>query len=182
MTALNTDNTVILIIDIQEKLLKAVFNQDALAKNAEIVAKASNILNLSVFVTEQYPQGLGETIPTIKEYLPKQTKFYEKTAFNALANEDLRKALKASNVKNIIILGIETHICVYQTVSSLIEEGYNVIVLNNCCGSRDIFEYNTALNFMQNIGASIKSTEMILFELLKTAKHPDFKSIQALIK
>lgn len=182
MTFLNTNDTAILIIDIQEKLLNAVFNKEIIAKNAEIIAKTSNILNIPVFITEQYPQGLGCTITSIKANLSDNTKFYEKTAFNALIDENLKNDLNETKIKNIIVLGIETHICVYQTVDALIDTGLNVTVINNACGSRSSFEYETALNLMQKNGATIKSTEMIIFELLKTAKHPDFKAIQALIK
>ena len=79
-------------------------------------------------------------------------------------------------------MGIETHICVYQTVSDLLKMGFNVTVIADACGSRSEYEYNQCLNVMKSEGANIKTTEMILFELLKSAKHPNFKDIQNLIK
>ena len=182
MSILEIKNTAILVIDIQEKLLNAVFNKDILLKNSEIIAKVSNILEIPVFITEQYPQGLGNTVNLIKENLGNKCKYYEKIEFNALNNENLFNDLKDANIKNIIITGIETHICVHQTVDALIEAGFNVTLLKDCCGSRKDTEYNTALDVMLNNGAKIKTTEMVLFELLKTAKHPNFKAIQALIK
>ena len=182
MSILEIKNTAILIIDIQEKLLNAVFNKNILEKNSEIIAKAANILEIPVFITEQYPQGLGNTVNIIKENLGDCCNYYEKIEFNALNNENLSNDLKKSNIKNIVIAGIETHICVHQTVDALIEEGFNVTVLKDCCGSRKESEYFAALDVMLNNGAKIKTTEMVLFELLKTAKHPNFKAIQALIK
>ena len=177
-----TANTAILIIDIQEKLLNAIFNKELVSKKSEILAKSAQILELPVIITEQYPQGLGQTFETIKASLPKNTVYYEKTAFNALTDENLCKNLQDLQIKNIVVLGIETHICVYQTVMSLLEKGYNVTVLKDCCGSRCENEYQSALEVMLNNGAQIKTTEMVLFELLKTAKHPKFKEIQTLIK
>ncbi len=182
MTILNTDDTAILIIDIQEKLLNAIFNKDIVAKKSEILVKAANILSIPTFVTEQYPQGLGSTVDSIKFNLSVDTKFYEKTTFNALTDDTLKNDIKNTNAKNIFIAGIETHICVHQTVNALINTGYRVTVLKDCCGSRSEFEYNSALETMKDYGAKIKTTEMVLFELLKTAKHPNFKEIQALVK
>lgn len=182
MTNINTENTAILIIDIQEKLLNAAFNKEIVSKNAGIITQAAKILNITTFITEQYPKGLGETIEIIKENKTEKTFFYEKTAFNALYNQDLCNKLKNLKIKNIIIAGIETHICVYQTIIALLQDGYSVTVIKDCCGSRKENEYISALDILSKNGAQIKTTEMFLFELLKTSKHPNFKEIQALIK
>ena len=182
MSILNTENTALIIVDIQQKLLNAVFNKETVEKNSKILAKAFNILEVPVFVTEQYPQGLGPTIEEVKTNLSSRTVFYEKVAFNALCNDNLYNDLLKNDIKNIIICGIETHICVHQTVEALIQKGFNVTVIKDCCGSRNEQEYLSALNVMTHSGAYIKTTEMVLFEILKTAKHPSFKEIQALIK
>lgn len=175
---LNQDNSLLLIIDIQEKLLNAVFNKEELEKKARILKNASSVLNLPVFITEQYPQGLGATISGLSE----SALVYEKVSFNALENSDLSEAIKKTDKKQVIVLGIETHICVHQTVSALLLDGYEVTVATDACGSRTDKEYLSALSCMKTNGASLKTTEMILFELLKSAKHPNFKEIQALIK
>ena len=109
-------------------------------------------------------------------------KVYTKTAFNALSDEELLNELKSYKKKQIIIFGIETHICVHQTVAALINYGFNVTVISDACGSRSEYEYQLGLKNMNQNGAKIKTTEMILFELIKGAKHPNFKEIQALIK
>ena len=175
---LNQDNCLLLIIDIQEKLINAVFNKEVVAKNAEIVSKTAKILNIPAVVTEQYPKGLGNTVLE----LPENSKVFEKTSFNAFAEDSIKTAIVSSGKKQIIVMGIETHICVHQTVAALIEKGYDVTVVSDACGSRAEKEYLSGLDVMKNNGTKIKTTEMVLFELLKTAKHPNFKEIQALIK
>lgn len=181
MTILNTENSLLLIIDIQEKLLNAVFNADVLEKQSEIIAKAASILKIPAFITEQYPKGLGSTISAIKNNLPEA--FYrEKNAFNALSDIDFLTALNNTGHKQVILLGIETHICVHQTAAALIDNGFEVHLVKNACGSRSPEEYNNAIKYMNDYGVHIKTTEMVLFELLKGAKHPNFKEIQALIK
>lgn len=175
---LNQEGSLLFIIDVQEKLLNAIFNKDLVLKNAKILAKAANILSLPIVVTEQYPQGLGESIEGLKE----NATVFEKVAFNALNDESLLDELKMYGKNQIIILGIETHICVYQTAVALLNNGFNVTVASDACGSRSEYEYNVALANLKDYGAKIKTTEMVLFELLKTAKHPNFKEIQALIK
>lgn len=178
---LDDKNVAILIIDIQEKLLIASFNKEQILKNSVILAKTANILGLPVFITEQYPKGLGETVSEIK-ISNQNGVYYEKVDFNALADENLLEKLKQLQKKQIILFGIETHICVHQTAQALIENGFDVIIARDACGSRKEEEYLLALEQMKSYGANIKSTEMILFELIKTSKHPNFKEIQYLIK
>ncbi len=175
---LNQDDSLVLIIDIQEKLLNAVFNKNILEHQAKILTQAATSLNIPIIITEQYPQGLGESIEGIKG----NGKVYVKTSFNALADKALLNEIKNLQKRQIIVLGIETHICVHQTVNALVNEGFNVTVIQNACGSRSETEHQLGLENIKQKGALVKTTEMVLFELLKTAKHPNFKEIQALIK
>lgn len=179
---LNTEESLVLIIDVQEKLLNAVFNKESLKKNADIIAKASKILSIPVIVTEQYPKGLGYTTESLKEGLGEGANFFEKTAFSALENLDIKQAVKSLGKKQIIVFGIETHICVNQTVEALTKEGFDVYVIKDACGSRDEAEYLAGLERMKDNGAFIVTTEIALFEWLKSSKHPNFKEVQALIK
>ncbi|MCQ2754151.1 MAG: isochorismatase family protein [bacterium] len=176
------DKNILLMIDIQEKLVNAVFNNECLTKKAEILSKASKILNIPVVITEQYPKGLGKTISEISNNIDLNSKIFEKSCFNALNEQDLYEYFKSLNTKNIILCGIETHICVYQTAKALIECGYSVTIVKDACGSRKEDEFLSALDNLRDIGCEIKTTEMVLFELLQSAKHPYFKEIQALIK
>lgn len=179
---LNAEDCTLLIIDIQEKLLNAVFNKDELSKKAEIITKSSKILNIPMFVTEQYPAGLGETASQLKHLFDNSTRIFEKTDFNAFNDNKIYEEFSKIKHKHVLICGIETHICVFQTAEFLISEGYAVTIIADACGSRNENEYRCGLKNLENLGAEIKTTEMIVFELLKTAKHPDFKEIQSYIK
>ena len=182
MSILNDNDSLLMIIDVQEKLLNAVYNKEILEQKAAIMAKAANILNIPVMVTEQYPSGLGSTVPSIRENLSDLSKTFEKSAFSALDEEDIFDSFKASGRHQIMVFGIETHICVNQTVNTLIELGYDVSVIKDACGSRNIDEHIAGIDRMREDGAHILTAEIALFELLKTSRHEKFKQIQNLIK
>ena len=179
---LNAEDSVLLIIDIQEKLLRAVFNKEELEKKSGIITKTAAILNIPIFVTEQYPTGLGETVTALKNIFAENTKICEKTDFNAFINKDILKNFSNLNRKQVLICGIETHICVFQTAEFLINSEYDVTIICDACGSRSSKEYDLGLRSLEHAGAKIKTTEMVIFELLKSSKHPNFKDVQALIK
>lgn len=176
---ITAQNSAFLFIDVQEKLV-GMLRKDKAAKKSEILAKTAKILNIKTILTEQYPQGLGATIPTVKYNLPDSAKFFEKTSFNALLTDGIKEAI--GDVKNVFIFGIETHICVYQTSLALLENGYNVFVVKDACASRETDEFKAGINLMEKEGAKILTTEMVIFELLKSSKHPNFKEVQFLIK
>ena len=176
---ITAQNSAFLFIDVQEKLV-GMLRKDKVAKKSEILAKTAKILNIKTILTEQYPQGLGATIPTVKYNLPDSAKFFEKTSFNALLTDGVKEAI--GDVKNVFIFGIETHICVYQTSLALLENGYNVFVVKDACASRETDEFKAGINLMEKEGAKILTTEMVIFELLKSSKHPNFKEVQFLIK
>ena len=182
MVQLNAEESLVLIIDIQERLLNAIFNKEIVAKKSAIIAKAADILGIPVIVTEQYPKGLGSTVVDIKNNLNEGSLFFEKTAFSKLNDEEIYNKIKASQKRQIVIFGIETHICVNQTITALIKEGYDVSVIKDACGSRTEAEYHAGLDRMKENGAHILTTEIALFEWLKGAKHPKFKEVQSLIK
>lgn len=173
---LNINDTTVICIDIQEKLVNMLANSNEIALNCERIMKTANILHVDTVITEQYPKGLGSTIEPIKSITCFKT--IEKTTFSALQTPEFNFELK----KNIVIFGIETHICVYQTVLDLIQKGHSVYVVADCCASRSKFNYKKALNLMEKFGANITTLEIVLFEFLKSSKHPCFKEVQALIK
>lgn len=172
---LNTTDTTIVAIDIQDKLVNMLSNKEIIKSNSIKLLKTADILNIDTILTEQYPKGLGNTIDEIKSV--KDFKTIEKTdfsAYNTIKQEKLKK--------NIIIFGIETHICVLQTVLDLLKKRYNVFVAADCSSSRNKESHDLALEIMKQKGAIILNLEIILFEFLKSSKHPNFKEIQALIK
>lgn len=177
MTKLNIEDSVVLIIDVQEKLLNAVFNKESCYKNAVIMSKTAQILDIPVVITEQYPKGLGSTVSEIAG-VNKEVNIFEKTSFSAF--EEIKGALNGR--KQVVIFGIETHICVSQTAEELVRNGYEVYVVKDACGSRVETEHLAGLDRMRDNGAHILTTEIALFEWLGTSKHPKFKDVQTLIK
>ena len=178
---LNAENCLFLIIDIQEKLVKACKDSEIIGKKASALANTVRILSIPTLVTEQYPQGLGSTIDCVKESLG-DVAYIEKTSFSALREDGFVEKLASYGKKQIILCGIEAHICVYQTCLELIEKGYEVYVVKDASSSRQEYEYLTGLELMKDAGAHLTCVEVVLFELLGGAKHPSFKEVQQLIK
>lgn len=176
----DTNDTTVICIDIQEKLVNMLKNGDLTASNSVKLMKTAQILNINTIITEQYPKGLGTTIEAISKI--KDFNVVEKTTFSALKTEAFKEEFQKLSNKNILIFGIETHICVLQSVMDLIEAGYNVFCVSDCCASREENNHKTALELMKQYGARVITLEIALFELLKSSKHPNFKEIQQLIK
>lgn len=181
MNTLSKDDSLLLIIDIQERLVAAL-DKDIVVTKAMKVAGAAKLLGIPTVVTEQYPRGLGNTVQQLKEVLPENTEYVEKTSFNALLEEGMADKIASYGKKQIVIFGIETHICVHQTAAALIEAGYEVYVIKDACASRNKYEFKQGIDIMQQNGAKISCVEIALFEWLKGAKNPKFKEVQALIK
>lgn len=181
MNVLNPQDSLVLIIDIQEKLVRAL-DKDIVVKRASNLVKSAKILDIPVIVTEQYPKGLGATVEALSSNLPENAQIVEKTAFNALLEDGLLEKLKSFGKKQIVICGIETHICVHQTAAALLREGFEVYVAKDACASRNKYEFKQGIEIMEANGAKISCVEIILFEWLQTAKNPNFKEVQALIK
>ncbi|MBO5384835.1 hydrolase [bacterium] len=182
---LNIEQSALVIIDIQDKLVMASKYGTEVADNASKLAKAANILNIPTIVTEQYPQGLGGTVLEVQNALAQNSSKFEKTSFSALLEENFANKiaeLKQNGIKQIALCGIETHICVLQTAYDLISQGFEVYIVKDACASRNKKEYKTGLELLKQYGAKTTCVEIALFEWLKTAKHPNFKEIQALIK
>lgn len=176
---LDREDTLLLMIDIQERLAPAIHNGDRIVEKNRILLTAMKELKMDVIHTEQYPKGLGGTLPQLAALI--EGKPHEKVMFSAY-NEDVRDDLFSRGKKNILITGMETHVCVFQTVRDLLENHYNVFVLMDGVGSRTHENYSNALELMQEMGAVITNVETVLFDLIKTAGTPDFKMISKLVK
>ena len=175
-----TYDTTIICIDTQEKLVNMLTYGDKIASNSAKLMKTASILDIDTIITEQYPKGLGSTIDDIKSI--KNFKTIEKTTFSALQTEEFYEEFKKLKNRNVLIFGIETHICVLQSVIDLLKIGCNVFVVEDCSASRDENNHKTALELMKQYGAKIITLEIALFNFLKSSKHPNFKEIQQLIK
>ncbi len=174
---LEANNSLVLMIDVQERLVGAL-EKNVIVEKSQKIIDGANILGIPVLATEQYPKGLGHTVVTLAD----NTEVVEKTYFNALLEDGMLDKIKSYGKKQIILFGIETHICVYQTACALIEAGFEVFIIKDACASRNKYEFKQGIEAMRDNGAKISCVEMTLFEWLKGAKNPKFKEVQALIK
>ena len=174
-----TQVNALLIIDIQEKIIRPILNKDSIIKNIKKLINAYQILEENIFVSEQNPLKLGVTIP---EILPR-AKFrkFEKMEFSLAKLEDFLKELKFKKINNLIVCGIETHICIQQTVLDCLQKGFEVILISDSMGSRNRADHEIALQRMTQSGAILTTTESIIFELCKTADRKEFKKIRNII-
>lgn len=174
-------DTLFCLVDVQEKLFPHIGNKDELLRTLPILVKGLKTLEVPMIINEQYKKGIGDTIPELKE-LVSEYEAYEKTTFSSCQTENILEVFKKSNKKNIIVAGIETHVCVLQTCIDLLENGFNVILVTNCCGSRTKLDHKIAIKRLIQAGVVPTTYESILFELTLDAKNPNFKAISALIK
>ena len=178
---IKSENTCLLFIDIQERFKPVISGMDDVVKNTLILAKAARILEIPFIVTQQYPAGLGQTLPEILDIL-KPEDVIEKTAFSCYNEPCFVRRLNELNRRDVIICGIETHVCILQTVFDLLSNNYRVFVLADATSSRHIEDKELALSAIRDAGAVVISTESILFMLLADSKHPHFREGQALVK
>ncbi len=153
-----------------------------MAENSIRLLEAAKILGVPVLLTEQYPKGLGSTLPEILEHLPPQAGLFEKTGFSCCAAEGLNQSLALSSRRQVILTGQETHVCILQSAFELLQDGYEVYVVEDASCSRRVEHKSYALQRMQQHGITITCHESVLFEWLKDAKHADFKAVSAFLR
>ncbi len=171
----------LLIVDVQERFREHIENFELMTKNIVILIKVANRLGLPVILSEQYPEGLG---PTIKEFLLvlENHKTFAKTAFSCCQAESFVKHLEELRRPQILATGIESHVCMNQTVHDLLARGYQTHIIADAISSRKNVNKKIGIKKMLDSGAIISSTEMATFELLETSSANDFKYIQSLFK
>ena len=178
---LTQDATALAIIDVQEKLVAAMPERMTLVANLRTVVRGARILDLPVLWVEQYPQGLGSTISEVAELLP-GFEPRPKNCFSACGLQEFVEALEATGRRQVLLVGLESHVCVYQTAIHLLESGYHVEVVGDAVCSRTQENKQAGLRRMERAGAEITSVEMALFELLGRADRPQFKEISSLVR
>ena len=173
---------VVLVIDIQERLAPAIAPEDRerLLRGARLLVEAAKLFEVPVVTSEQYPRGLGPTIPELAELLPAAP--IAKTEFSALGNSGVAAALEASGRKLAIVIGMEAHVCVLQSVLALLEGGYAVHVCHDGVGSRSVDDKRAALDLMRGAGAAVTSVESVAFQWCRDAADPRFKALSKLVK
>jgi nicotinamidase-related amidase len=181
---LDRNAALLLVVDVQEKMMPVMDNRVTLERNVERLIRAVDVLEMPVLVTEQYSRGLGQTDATIRRAL-EETGGYspiEKSCFSACGCIPFMEQLKKSNRKQILVAGVETHVCVYQTVVDLLADDYDVYVVGDAVSSRSPVNREIALTRMTSEGAKLTSTEMALFEMLINSGTQEFRDISRLVK
>lgn len=178
---LDIGNCCLAVVDVQGKLAQLMHGKDALFKNIQILIQAAQILEMPILWCQQVPDALGPTVPEIAQLLT-DIEPINKSAFSCCGADQFSAILNKSQRNQILLCGIEAHICVYQTAVDLLTRGFNVNVVADAISSRTLDDKQIALTRLAAEGASITSVEMALFELLRTAEHPKFRQIARLIK
>lgn len=178
---MNLEQTAVVLIDVQGKLATIMNDSEHTVNNIEKLINGAKVLDLPVLWLEQYPKGLGPTVPSIAEQLSNQNPI-EKVTFSAWKTDEFKNALIALNRKNILICGIEAHICVYQTAKDLKNAGFNVEVVTDAIDSRSEANKNIAIQRLTQENISLTSVEMALFELVEVASGDRFKQISKIVK
>lgn len=176
---MSPEDTALLVVDVQEKLMPLIAGGETIVWNIRRLIDAAGLLSLPVFASEQYPQGLGGTVSPLKELL---SDIPEKTAFSCGGCSELMTSLADSGRSKVLVVGIESHVCIQQTVFDLLAEGYGVYVGADAVSARGESDHHIALRRMESAGASITTTESAIFEWCVDAKHPQFKAISQLIQ
>jgi nicotinamidase-related amidase len=174
-------NAALVVVDLQERLLPAIFEKDRVVQNAVRLIKGAAILGVPVLATEQYRKGLGATAAEVAAAIPGFAPM-EKVAFSACGAGGFTAALKAARASDAILCGIEAHVCVTQTCLDLLDEGLRVFLAADAVSSRTAENYRLGVERMRAAGAVIASTEMVLFELLEKAGTAEFRRILDLVK
>jgi len=179
---LDKDKTALVVIDIQEAFRDAIPDFATVSTQASTAVRGFQALGLPYFVTEQYPKGLGRTAEEILFVLPDDFEVYEKTAFSSCGAAGFADKLTSLGIEQVVLCGLETHICVNQTAHDLLDRGFQVHLLLDAVCSRFRVNKRAGLRKMVSSGVVESSVEMALFELMRDAKHEQFKEIQSLIK
>lgn len=179
---LDSSKTALLVVDVQEAFRPVIDDFPGFASRIAVAVRGFQILERPVFVTEQYPKGLGRTAKEICEVLPAEFNYFEKTTFSSCGAATLEDELRSAGVSQVVVCGLETHICVNQTTHDLIHRGFSVHLLTDCVVSRTKPNKRAGLKKMVASGAIPSSVEMALFEMMRDATHDKFKEIQRLVK
>lgn len=180
-TLLRANDTVLVVIDVQEKLLPVMHDPDRVSRACGILLQGVQHVGVPVIVTEQYPKGLGHTVADVSAHFGDAT-VLEKVSFSCAGNESFLDFLEERNRDQVLLAGIETHVCVLQTALDLIDEGMQVHVAADACSSRNPEHHKMALDRMRSAGAIITNTESALFEMCAIAQGDAFKAISRLVR
>jgi nicotinamidase-related amidase len=180
---LEADRCALIVVDIQEKLLPPIFQKEQLVRNSKLLIRAAGVLKIPALVTTQYAKGLGGTVPEIASLLP-ETEAIDKDLFSCFGSDAFCNLLKRlpGNRNTLLLCGMESHICVAQTALAALREGYLVHVASDAVSSRTEWNWKIGLERMRAAGAVISSTEMMIYELMRSSSSPAFKEMLPYLK
>ncbi|MBN1118397.1 MAG: hydrolase [Bacteroidales bacterium] len=178
---LNKENTIAVVIDMQEKLLPHMSNKEQVFNNCLKIVKGLRILSVPIIVTQQYTKGLGNTVQEINQAIGNFS-YIEKLTFSCYREPSFIKILNRSSKRNVIILGIESHVCIMQTALDLLYNNFNPVIITDSVSSRNEYDKEVSLWRMRDVGCIMTTTESILFELCRQAGTSEFKEISNLVK
>ena len=182
MPRLRPESALLLLVDVQERLQPTIHDDARLRQRAAALARGCALLGVPIYVTEQYPKGRGHTVPELADAVSAAGGVLEKTEFSCVANESIRARVEAAGRQDVLLAGVEAHVCVLQTALDLLEAGYRVHLVEDAVGSRTPENREIGIARARRHGADPASVESVLFELMGTSRHPRFKDVQALIK
>jgi hypothetical protein len=178
---LHAQDTLAIGVDFQERLIPAIHDKETLIRNSRLLFAGLDILEIPLVISRQYPKGLGETVPEIREVTAKAT-ILEKMSFSCYRENAIKRVVDAAGRRNVVLAGTEAHVCVLQTAVDLRAAGFQVVLVADCVGSRRPADKEYGLRRIAGEGALLVSYEQLLFELLATAASPAFKAISSLLK
>lgn len=176
---LSRDDSALVVVDAQEKLLAIIPERDSLQTNLLKLLEAAKVLNVPVLATEQYPERLGSSPNQLAEHMPKSN---GKRSFSCGGCQQFTVELSALTVRQIVLVGIETHVCILQTAFDLLTAGFDVFVVVDAVGTRRHVDSETALRRMESVGIQLVSCEMVLFEWCGTSLANEFKAISEIVR
>jgi nicotinamidase-related amidase len=178
---LNAREAALVVVDLQEKLVNMIHDKEKVIGNSSLIIELAKIYQIPILLTEHYPQGLGYTVDEIKACLPSYEPVY-KRIFSCFGVKEFRDDLVRLERKQLMVLGIETHICVDQTVHDALVRGYQVHVISDACGTRNPWDHAVGLEKMRTAGAIVSTAEMAAYEIAERADTEEFKRVLQLVK
>lgn len=181
---IESDLAALVVVDVQEKMLSAITSRppERVVDRIQRLARAALILDIPIFLTEQYPKGLGPTDARIRQALLAIAAPIVKNTCSCWRDEAFRRALQLSGREHIILVGLEAHVCIQQTAMDLVRMDYSVFVAADACGSRYAEDSDIALARMSQCGVEVSTAESLIFELIERCDHPRFKDVLELVK
>ena len=181
-TDFKIEDSVMVLVDVQERLFSVIEKPDFFKEQTIKCLLAADAIELPVIVSEQYPKGLGRTIEDLKSNLPKEYDYIEKTSFSCFREKSFTEAVKKLGIKNIILIGMETHVCIMQTALDALDKSFNCAVITDAVISRNEYDRKAGLSLMKHSGVTLLTFESLFMLLLRDSTHAKFKNISNLLK